>query len=93
MGIAKVNNFLRGTIRITMITPDNTEYLNKISVEDEKEDPNDIYQQNIQIIELNALNAALAIIAWKKHFGFYNNLNIAYNSVFAIDQEVISNEP
>ena len=32
----------------------------------------DPYRANIQIAELNALNAALAVIAWKKAVGFYS---------------------
>ena len=34
----------------------------------------DLYSRNIQIAELNALNAALAVIKSKKHFGFYADL-------------------
>lgn len=92
MGITKLNDSLRGQIRRTMVTPSNMNHLNKISTEEEKENANNIYRQNIQLIELNALNAALAIIAWKKYFGFYNQLDIVYNSLFIIDQEVINNE-
>jgi len=91
MGITKLENSLRGQIRRTMITPDNIEELNKIPIQEEEGDAEDIYQENIQLIELNALNAALAVIAWKKYFGFYNNLDMVYDSVFVIDQEVISN--
>ena len=89
MGITELNNSLRGLIRRTMVTPDNMSDLNKIPTEDE--DANNIYRQNIQLIELNALNAALAIIAWKKYFGFYHNLDMIYNLVFIIDQEVVNN--
>jgi hypothetical protein len=31
------------------------------------------YSTNIQIAELNALNAALAVIRWKKVFGIYQD--------------------
>lgn len=31
----------------------------------------DVYNSNIQISELNALNATLAIIRWKRYLGFY----------------------
>lgn len=92
MDLTILNNSLRGEIRRTLITSNNTEDSNKIPTE-EKEGANNIYRQNIQLIELNALNAALAIISWKKYFGFYNNLDIAYDSLFIIDQEVINNAP
>jgi len=29
------------------------------------------YDKNVQVAELNALNACLAVISWKKHFGYY----------------------
>lgn len=32
------------------------------------------YDKNIQVAELNALNACLAVIAWKKHFGYYADM-------------------
>jgi hypothetical protein len=31
----------------------------------------DIYSENIQIADLNALNAVLAVMWWKKHAGVY----------------------
>ena len=30
-----------------------------------------LYDQNIQIADANALNAILAVMRWKQHFGFY----------------------
>jgi hypothetical protein len=33
----------------------------------------DDYSSNIQIAELNALNATLAVIRWKKHLGYYQD--------------------
>ena len=38
------------------------------------------YERNVQIVELNALNAALAVIRWKKHRGFYLDLGHEYRS-------------
>jgi hypothetical protein len=34
-------------------------------------DPNDPYMENIQVAELNSLNAALAVLWWKKWSGIY----------------------
>lgn len=36
---------------------------------------NDDYDYNIQIADLNALNAALTVIKWKKLWGFYLDLD------------------
>lgn len=90
IGISVVNNSLRGSIRKTLITPENCGYLNKIPTE--KATGEDIYSQNIQISELNALNAIMGVIAWKKLNGFYLTEDIFYNSTFIIDEEEIKNE-
>lgn len=90
MGISVVGNSLRGTIRKTLITPENSSNLKKISMEDNEID--DLYSQNIQISELNALNAILGIITWKKMYGFYSTEATFYNSIFIVDEEELSNE-
>jgi len=91
MGITKIDSgdSLRGQIRKTMVTPENMSYLKEIPVT-EQEDEDNLYTQNIQISELNALNAALAVIEWKKYFKFYNTMDITFNSVFIIDEELIN---
>jgi hypothetical protein len=45
---------------------------------------NDIYASDIQVAELNALNATLAVVRWKKHFGFYVDQGQEINSVYII---------
>lgn len=90
IGINVAQNSIRGTIRKTLITPDNSEHLNKIAMNQKADD--DIYAQNIQISELNALNAILGIISWKKLNGFYLTDEIYYNSTFVIDEEEIFSE-
>jgi hypothetical protein len=52
----------------------------------------DMYDRNIQISDLNALNAALAVIAWKKLMGFYSDLSHGLFSAYAIDTNVLVNE-
>lgn len=50
------------------------------------------YQQNIQIADLNALNAALAVGKWKKHCKFYLDLEREYHSTYTIDGNILLNE-
>lgn len=40
--------------------------------------PDDPYTENIQIAELNALNAAIAVLWWKKWAGVYVTSKPAY---------------
>ena len=49
------------------------------------------YQRNVQVVELNALNAALAVIRWKKHRGFYMDLGRERRSTYTIDGNHMSN--
>ena len=66
------NNSLFGLIRVTTGDNGNVDHIDakgRISYRDIEDE--DEYHQNIQIAELNALNAALAVIKWKKLMGFY----------------------
>jgi hypothetical protein len=53
---------------------------------------NEDYDRNIQIADLNALNAALAVIKWKKMFGFYRDLEREHFTAYAIDTNTLINE-
>ncbi|MBF4768594.1 ThiF family adenylyltransferase [Nocardioides agariphilus] len=44
----------------------------------------DDYSSNVQIAELNALNAALAIIKWKRYLGFYATHTASNQTVYKL---------
>lgn len=93
MGIELVDDGLTGLVRVTTSTPDKRDHVlnnRRISFKDGGKD--NIYSKNIQIADLNALNAALAVIRWKKHFGFYIDLGHEYHANFALNGNVIINE-
>lgn len=90
MGLSVVDNSIRGTIRKTLVTPENRSCLHKITMGPIRDE--DLYSQNIQISELNALNAILGVIAWKKLNGFYLTEDDFMNSIFIVDEEGIINE-
>ena len=70
MGVYRADDFLGGNLRATTSLPEAREVArSKISFYDPQ--VNNEYPLNIQIADLNALNAALAVIKWKKLFGFY----------------------
>ena len=46
-------------------------------------DGDDAYTQNIQIAELNALNAAFAVIKWKKIVGVYEDADQEHHSTYS----------
>lgn len=73
MGVELIDDDgLTGLVRVTTSTPemrDHVRHNRRISFKDGGKD--NLYANNIQIADLNALNAALAVIRWKKHCGFY----------------------
>jgi hypothetical protein len=83
---------LGGIIRVTLSTPDQREHVrgrNRISFAD-TEDAD--YETNVQIAELNALNAVLAVIKWKKLRGFYRDLEREHFSAYTVDGNCIVND-
>ena len=52
----------------------------------------DEYSSNIQIADLNALNAMLAVVRWKKLFGFYGDLEREHFSTYTLDGNTVTNE-
>jgi hypothetical protein len=90
LGVNAVDDCLIGTIRVTTGTKEKNDHLaRRISREDGEENE---YATNIQIAELNALNAALAIIKWKKLSGFYQDLEQEHHSTYSINVSQLLNE-
>ena len=49
------------------------------------------YHRNVQTVELNALNAALAVIRWKKWRGLYLDLEGETQSTYTLDGNHLAN--
>jgi len=45
----------------------------------------DEYSTNIQIADLNAMNALMAVIKWKRYIGFYKDLKEEHNITFTVN--------
>jgi ThiF family len=90
MGVHEVGGSLSGLLRVTTSTAASREPASRrLSFSDGARDD---YATNIQIADLNALNAALAVIRWKKHLGFYSDLENEHHSTYQIDGNEITNE-
>jgi len=70
MGLYVKDEMLGGILRVTMSEPANRPVA-RARMSFAVEIDNNEYDKNIQIADLNALNAALAVIRWKKLRGFY----------------------
>jgi len=91
IGVFEVNGQLAGLIRTTTSTPTKRDHaIARISFADGG--GNNDYSRNIQIADLNMLNAALAVIKWKKLSSFYVDLDNEHNSVYVIDGNNLINE-
>ena len=91
MGIQLTDNTLGGIVRVTTSTTQKRDHFRgRVSFEDAPGD--DEYNRNIQIADLNALDAALAVVKWKKLFGFYRDLKFENHSQFSIDTNLLLNE-
>jgi hypothetical protein len=91
MGVELAADALGGIVRVTASTAQKRDHFRgRVSFEDTPGD--DDYNRNIQIADLNALNAALAVIKWKKNFGFYRDLKQEHHSQFSIDTNLLLNE-
>jgi len=94
MGVKLINGSLAGTLRVTVSTNkkrDHVVKMNRISYADANDEKND-YGENIQTADLNALNAILAVIKWKKLLGFYADLKQEFNNTFFIETNKLLNE-
>lgn len=93
MGINLVDNALYGILRVTTCTPENyglVQEKQRIPYTDGTFDNQ--YAKNIQIADLNALNAALAVVRWKKLLGFYGDLEHEHFCTYTVDGNELINE-
>jgi len=82
---------LIGDIRVTTSVPEKRDHLRtRVSFSDGKDGGE--YARNIQIAELNALNAALAVVKWKKLMGFYQDLEKEHHSTYSLNVNMLRSE-
>ncbi|MCY4088349.1 MAG: ThiF family adenylyltransferase [Actinomycetia bacterium] len=71
MGLNRKRGPINGLLRTTYYSAAHGEEVREKGLAPLTDDPDDIYRTNIQISELNALNACLAVIRFKQLRGFY----------------------
>jgi hypothetical protein len=92
MGLEEHDGSVGGIIRVTTSTPEHREQAHThISFNDPDDGANE-YARNIQVADLNALNACLAVMRWKKLLGFYRDLEQEHNTLFTVDGNHLLNE-
>jgi hypothetical protein len=71
MGLHRRDERLAGMMRATYYSPEDGARVRDKGIAEFQDGPDNIYRASIQIAELNALNAALAVIRYKQIRRFY----------------------
>lgn len=71
MGLKRKDLAIKGMLRTTYYSAEHGQKVREKGLAELKENPDDLYRTNVQIGELNALNACLAVIRFKQLRGFY----------------------
>lgn len=84
MGLNRKHKVINGMLRMTHYSAENGQAQREKNLAPLSDSPNDLYKTNIQISELNALNACLAIIKFKKLRGFYSDEDMFTHLLFQL---------
>lgn len=90
MGLSMTGDGIVGAVRTTLGTP--TTHDAVASRIPSTGDPAGLYASNVQIAELNALNAALAVMAWKRMAGFYATGRDFDHGIFVVETGAMHRE-
>ncbi len=92
MGLELVDGSLGGILRVTASTPAKRDHVHNGRISFHSAPADAVYATNIQVADLNMLNAALAVVKWKKLRGFYRDLENEHHSTFTTDGNMLLNE-
>lgn len=85
MGLDRKEGTISGILRTTYSSPDDEQNVLEKNIVPITDIPDDVYRNNIQISELNALNACLAVIKYKQLREFYSDDSNYYQMLFTLD--------
>lgn len=95
MGVEMVGDEegLLAVCRITAATKSKGDHVaRRVPFGDAKDDRGGIYAQNIQVADLNALNAIMAIIKWKQICGFYQDVDQYHHVTYSTNINLLAGE-
>ena len=91
MGLELDDGSLGGILRVTASTPKKRDHVHQGRIPFAGGGKDDIYASNIQVADLNALNAVLAVVKWKKIRGFYRDLEREHHCTYTTDGNALDN--
>jgi hypothetical protein len=77
-------NAILGTCRATLCTADKSDHFGRCAPQSDAPG-DDLYRSNIQVADMNMLNAVLAVQLWKKHCKFYLDHWQPHHHTYSID--------
>lgn len=80
---------LRGKCRVTLATGQKQDHLGR-TLDFQDDDNAALYQSNIQVADMNAINAALAVVRWKQFMGFYLDQEQAHNLNYTLSFQSVA---
>lgn len=75
MGLKRAGGPLSGMLRATYFAPGRALVMREKGLAEMHDGPENLYRTNVQIAELNAFNAALAVMRYKQLRGFYTEVD------------------
>lgn len=84
MGLDRKHGPLSGMMRATYYPPEHAERIGEKALAEMSDRPADEYRKNIQIGELNALNACFAVIMYKQIMGFFFSESLIHHLLFGV---------
>jgi hypothetical protein len=89
--VQEVDGKLRGVVRATTSTPNKRDHVRRrVSFRPPRGE--DDYERNIQVSDLNALNALFAVFKWKKHFGFYHDFEHEHDTTYTVGTHFLTRD-
>ena len=91
LGLKRKHGPLNGMLRATYFSSERGEQVGAMGLAELNDPADDLYRTNVQIGELNALNACLAVVRYKQMRGFYQETPSIYHLLFEVgDLSLIS---
>lgn len=91
MGLELVDDRLHGVLTVTTSTKHKRDHFRR-RVSFAGDGHENIYAENIQVADLNMLNAAMAVLKWKKLCGFYGDYAKEHFTTYTIDGNSLTSE-
>jgi ThiF family len=85
MGLNRKRDALSGTLRATYYSAEDAPKVRALQLAETADHPEDVYRTTVQISELNAMNACLAVIRYKQLRGFYLDDCSAFHILMGVE--------